>query len=187
MAMGATGSHCPMGSETHGREGVLNIPDSSPPPFIILAPRVVGEEPKAEDNIQNVGFSHCPLLPGIAAGPAGPRGSMDGSVLLPATSPPLPVLTIHWSQLPLLSQTPYGGGRELTPFQPAGGPQAGWLATPTPPVPSSQDPKQGVCSQQNAHYHFHPSFFQQMCSHYNSRGENRKKFQNLFSKDIQIS
>lgn len=50
------GSHCPMGSETPGREEVLNIPDSSPPPFINLAPRDVGEEPKAEDNVQNVGF-----------------------------------------------------------------------------------------------------------------------------------
>lgn len=84
-----------MGPETSGHEGVLNIPDSSPPPFTNLAPREVGDEPKAEDNVQNVSFSHCPLLPGIATGPAGPRGSMGGSVLLPATSPPLLVLTVH--------------------------------------------------------------------------------------------
>lgn len=80
--------------------GVLNILDSSPPPFINLAPREVGEEPKAKN--QNVGFSHCPLHPGTAAGPAGPRRSSKGSVLFPRWAPQL---------VPA-----YGGGAELTAF-----------------------------------------------------------------------
>lgn len=140
------------------------------PTFINLAPREIGEEPKAKN--QNVGFSHCPLHPGTAAGPAGSGRSSQGSVPFP-----------RWAPQPVPA---YGGGQSWLPSsqhkvpRPAGRPPP-HLQFLSPRIP---EPVHNIMLITISI----PPFSSRCAAWcYNSKKENRKKFQNLFSKDIQIS
>ena len=107
---------------------------SSLPPLINRSPREVEE---ADSRPQNVGFSHWPLHPGTPPAQMVPERSSGGPVLLPRWVP-----TAHWNQLPQPSK-PWGEGQSWLPSSQHEVPQPGWRTTPTPPVPSFQDPKQG--------------------------------------------
>lgn len=127
-----------MGSETPGNEGALDISESPPPPFINLCPErsggAQGREWRPERRLPSLSTTSwdCPR----------PSWPQDALCLCSLPFPPPPD-TLWRGQSPLPSSQHESPGRPAAP--------------PTPPVPSSQDPKQGACSQPSTHFHFPPS------------------------------
>lgn len=168
MAIGATFPCHLVGSETPGNEGALDISESPPPPFINLCPErsggAQGREWRPERRLPSLSTPSrdCPR----------PSWPQDALCLCSLPFPPPP--DTLWR-----GQSPLPSSQHESPGRPAGH---------TPHPSSSFLPGSQTRSLFTAEHSFpFPSLFpQQMCA-VTIAGEQREKFRNLSSKDIQIS